>query len=139
MPQKEKSLEDELYRAGCFLLLIVGIAIFLYFKVILPKFPVIPCMFYEMLGIYCPGCGGTRAFGALLKGRLLQSLWYHPLVLYAVVVYGGFMVTQSLERLHIPRIKGWKFHTWYLYGAIVVIFFNFIIKNILLLCCHITL
>lgn len=139
MPQQKKSLEDELYKAGLVCLLMGGLVILFYFKVILPNFPVFPCVLYEMFGIYCPGCGGTRAFGALLRGQLLQSLWYHPLVLYVVVLFGGFMLSQSLERLHVPKVKGWKFHTWYLYGAIVVIFLNFIIKNILLLCCHITL
>ncbi|MBQ2106068.1 MAG: DUF2752 domain-containing protein, partial [Lachnospiraceae bacterium] len=27
-----------------------------------------PCVVQELTGLYCPGCGGTRALKALLKG-----------------------------------------------------------------------
>lgn len=48
----------------------------------------IPCLFYRATGIYCPGCGGTRAVKYLLEGKLLKSLWYHPLVGYVVLTVG---------------------------------------------------
>lgn len=38
-----------------------------------------PCAFYVATGLYCPGCGSTRATHALLHGHLLQSLRFHPL------------------------------------------------------------
>lgn len=139
MSQGKRSLEDELYRTGCVFLIIGCIGMLLYFKLILPNFDVFPCVLNRMFGIYCPGCGGTRAIFALFQGQLLQSLWYHPLVLYTVVIFGGFMVTQTCERLHVPRMKGWKFHSWYLYGAVAVILLNFFLKNLLLLGFHITM
>ena len=109
-----------------------------YDKIILNYFEGFPCVLYFLCGIYCPGCGGTRAVKALLDGAILQSLWYHPLVLYSVVLYGGFMLTHTLERLHIKDIRGWRFHNWYLYGALTIWIVNFILKNILLLYYHIT-
>ena len=45
-----------------------------------------PCLFHLLTGLYCPGCGGTRAFRALLAGNLLLSIRYHPLVAYMAVV-----------------------------------------------------
>ena len=139
MLQRKRSLEDELYRVGCFFLIFGSMAVVFYFRWILPNFKMPPCMFHEMFGIYCPGCGGTRAVVALLKGQLLKSLWYHPLVLYTVVIFGGFMLTQSLERLGVRRIRGWKFHSWHLYGAVTVLGLNFVVKNILLLCFRVEL
>ena len=65
--------------------------------------------------------------------------WYHPLVTYTVVIFGGFMLSQTLARLHIGRIKGWRFHEWHLYAAVGIMIGNFILKNILLLKFHITL
>ena len=43
------------------------------------------------------------------------------------------MLSQTLARLHIGRIKGWRFHEWHLYAAVGIMIGNFILKNILLL------
>lgn len=45
-----------------------------------------PCLFHLMTGLYCPGCGGTRAVRALFRGDLAMSFQYHPLVLYMAAV-----------------------------------------------------
>mgnify|MGYP002516621687 FL=1 len=45
-----------------------------------------PCLFRSLTGLYCPGCGGTRAVRYLLQGEIGRSLWYHPLVGYMAVV-----------------------------------------------------
>lgn len=44
-----------------------------------------PCLFHLMTGLYCPGCGGTRAVKYLLQGDWKNSLIYHPFVLYSVI------------------------------------------------------
>lgn len=125
--------EDMLYKLG-WLFLVLGCIGWLFFrKVLVPLLPDMPCIFLQVAGIYCPGCGGTRAIDALLKGQFLLSLWYHPLVLYTVVIFGGFMLTNTMHRLHIPWVKGWKYHSWHFYGALVVLGANWVIKNILLL------
>ena len=49
------------------------------------------CEFKRVTGVYCPGCGGTRAFFALLRLKPVKSFFYHPAVLYFVVVYLVFM------------------------------------------------
>ena len=38
------------------------------------------CMFHEMTGLYCPGCGATRALSALLHGEIGLSLHNNPLL-----------------------------------------------------------
>lgn len=37
----------------------------------------LPCMFYKMSGIYCPGCGAGRASVALLHGDILSAIDYN--------------------------------------------------------------
>ena len=43
------------------------------------------CPFKLILGIPCPGCGLTRAFISLLKGNLILSLQYNPLLILAFI------------------------------------------------------
>lgn len=135
--KRQKTLEDRLYVVGWIFLLAGSIGIFIYLQLLLPNVPSPPCVFFHILGIYCPGCGGTRALNALLHGRLLLSLWYHPLVLYTVVIFGGFMLTQTMERIHIKGVKGWKFHNWHMYAAVVILAANWGIKNFLLHFCNV--
>lgn len=33
----------------------------------------LPCIFLELTGYYCPGCGGTRACAALFQGKIVKS------------------------------------------------------------------
>ena len=47
------------------------------------------CIFHNATGLWCPGCGLTRATHALLTGHPLQSLGYNlftPLVLAAIIL-----------------------------------------------------
>src|ERR1700733_9675719 len=42
------------------------------------------CLLYNATGLYCAGCGATRALYALLHGRLLDAL--HDNVLFVAVL-----------------------------------------------------
>lgn len=129
--RKQTLLEDNLFRVGLIALAVGSAGVALYFGVILKQFEMPACVIEAGLQIYCPGCGGTRAVEALLHGHVLESVWYHPLVLYTVIIFGGFMLTQGLERLGIRQVRGWKYHNWHLYGAVIVLVCNFLIKNLL--------
>ncbi len=127
----KRTLEDELFYIG----LIVPAVLLAWASVdvfVIRRFlPALPCFFSTFLGIYCPGCGGTRAVEALLHGRILSAVWYHPLIPYAAAIYAGFMLTQGLHRMGFKRIRGWKYHDWYLWGGVVIMGMNFVIKNVL--------
>ncbi len=94
----------------------------------------IPCLFYCATGIYCPGCGGTRAVKYLLKGEILKSLWYHPLVGYLAIVIGieiGRTIFCHSEMKQISR--GWKrtpeHYHMEVYVGIAIILVNWAVKN----------
>lgn len=40
----------------------------------------IPCIFNEITGLYCPGCGITRMVLSLLKGDIYQAFRYNPII-----------------------------------------------------------
>ncbi len=51
--------------------------------------PLVPqCVIYKNTGLYCPGCGGTRAVISLLNGHIIRALLYNPgaVVLVAVIL-----------------------------------------------------
>ena len=56
-----------------------------------------PCILHHFTGLYCPGCGGTRAFVALINGHFLKSLYYHPVVLYVAVCLAWYLLKQITE------------------------------------------
>lgn len=129
--KKQFTLEDELFQIGIAALVAVLMLAVLYLCLLRRILPPIPCFFTTVFGIYCPGCGGTRALIAMLHGHFLKALWYHPLIPYMAVIYLGFMLTQGLSRLGFKRIRPWKFHYWYLWGGLVLLIANFILKNVL--------
>ena len=130
---KDKTLENELYLYGLIFLVVGTICFLAYVFFAYPYLKNIECIFYHMIGCYCPGCGGTRAVIALLHGKFLTSLWYHPIVIYSGTVYGVFMLSHTFEKFHLFGIKGIKFHNWYLTVGVLILAGNWIFKNILLL------
>ncbi len=133
--QMDQHLNVFIYRAGFVLLGFCAIAAVIVRMDLFSGIQLLEssCIFQVVLGMYCPGCGGTRAVLAFLRGEILQSLWYHPLILYGVVFFFLFMISQTAMRIF-PGYKGMRFRPWYLYGALVVIGVNFVLKNVLKLC-----
>ncbi len=74
------------------------------------------CQFHLLTGLYCPGCGGTRATYQLLHGNFLAAL--HDNALYVisltlVAVRGGWYLKRRFYRqptgLFIPPMAVWVF------------------------------
>ena len=43
------------------------------------------CLFHEATGLYCAGCGGTRAAAALVRGEFWQAVAYNPLTVFVLL------------------------------------------------------
>ena len=93
-----------------------------------------PCLLHALSGYYCPGCGGTRAVKFLLRGEIVKSFCYHPIVLYAVVLGGWFMISQTIERVSRGKVRiGMHFREIYMWLALSIIIVNCLVKNMALL------
>ena len=55
------------------------------------------CIIKEKFHIYCPGCGGTRALEALLKGNPVHSLYYNPMIIILIIYIVSIVITRILE------------------------------------------
>ena len=89
----------------------------------------IPCLFHELTGFYCPGCGGTRAVLALLAGHPVLSFLYHPLVPYCALVALVFAVSYAIYwKTKDPRFRLYLSDA-YVHVGLGIIVVNFLVKN----------
>lgn len=89
----------------------------------------VPCLFHMFTGLYCPGCGGTRAVKALLQGKPVLSFLYHPLVLYCALMAVLFSLSWFLYwRTGKPRYRLYL-ENRYIYVGVGLTAVNFIVKN----------
>ncbi|MEI8063947.1 MAG: DUF2752 domain-containing protein [Verrucomicrobiota bacterium] len=58
-----------------------------------------PCFFHKLTGLYCPGCGSTRALHQLLHGNLADALHFNPLAVLALPVLGYLVVRRSASQV----------------------------------------
>ncbi len=91
-----------------------------------------PCLLRTITGWYCPGCGGTRAVRSLLRGDILISLVWHPVVVSASCFFWIYLLSFAVGRISGGRIKEIKPRLWHFYVIIGIILLSCVIKNILL-------
>lgn len=121
---------------------VVALILMKLFHIDIEQLPIrrMSCLLYTLFHVYCPGCGGTRAVFALLRGDVLLSLYYHPVVVYTVVMYAWYLISNTVQWLSKEKIRiGTNFKTWYGVVAIVIIVVNWVVRNVLLLVWEITI
>lgn len=132
---KKYTVDDILFILGWLLFVpLAALVIFYNLGWIRPTEWLPPCLFRFVTGLPCPGCGGTRAFTAVLQGDLIHAFFYHPVVPFCYILYVIFMVTQTLERILRKttnlRFHGLSFRLEYVYVAVLLILVQWIIKVI---------
>lgn len=95
--------------------------------------PYNPCHFLKATGFYCPGCGGTRAVAFLFQGDIVNSLFYHPAVMYFVIGLIVFVLSHVLADLLKRETMRLLIKPVFFYGLIAVICIQFIYKNYFIL------
>ena len=88
------------------------------------------CAFFERTGVYCPGCGGTRAVICLIRGDVIRSFMFHPFVLYFAFTYTIFMVYEFCKK-HFKLLKKAFPVEILIYIGIGILILQWIVKVIL--------
>lgn len=127
----KRTLDDILYPATLCAAAVLAAAVLVYVRRF-SHVPIAACWIYEELHLYCPGCGCTRAFEALLRGDLLHSLRYNAGVLYFAVGVTVYLLTQTVQRLSRGKIRcALAFRPIYLHLGFGILVLNALVWNIL--------
>lgn len=94
----EKIDKKKLYFSLLFFIILFVLAI-IYLILIHYGF-IIPCVFHELTGLYCPGCGATRMIVSLLQFDFYQAFRFNPLL---------FCFLPFLSFIAILEYKNWLF------------------------------
>lgn len=87
----------------------------------------IPCPFYEMTGIYCPGCGATRGVKALAHGNVALAL--HENAWFFLFALPGMALALALGRWW-PESRTHEFAKRYMVVAALAAIPFTILRNI---------
>lgn len=90
------------------------------------------CIFHELTGLHCPGCGVTRAMHAVLQGRFLEAVGQNPLVMLCLPLIAWGVAIEATawvcgDRYRGPRVR-WP--RWAYWPLLVMIFGYWIMRNI---------
>ena len=91
------------------------------------------CNFRKYVGLYCPGCGGTRSILHLLNGHFIKSFLYHPAVIYVATASLAYISSYTAHLISKGKIKFIKIKPIFFYVLIAIIFAQWIIKNAIVL------
>jgi nitrate reductase gamma subunit len=84
-----------------FLIMVLFFVIALILYSVLFRFGiVIPCVFHELTGLYCPGCGVTRMMFSLLKLDFYQAFRYNNLVFLSIPLILFYFCDFIIKRFH---------------------------------------
>ena len=67
----------------------------------------IPCVFYKITGIQCPGCGNTRAVLSLVRGNIKAAFSYNALFLPEILYLLSIYVTCTVRYI---KGAGFSYH-----------------------------
>ena len=78
------------------IILLLGILLYGYYYLYQKWQIAIPCPFYKITHLYCPGCGITRMLFALFRLEIYQAFRYNPFVFCLLCGYGLFLIGKKI-------------------------------------------
>ena len=87
------------------------------------------CMFHAATGLYCPGCGATRALYALLHGNFLLALKDNALFMATLLVLAGWSARFIFRRSKRQPVT-FSLSPNFLWGFLVVAVVFAVLRNL---------
>ena len=101
--------------------------VYIYYKIYNQYHIGIPCIFFKVTGLLCPGCGITRAIFALLNFDILSAMHYNLLAVLLLPIILIYYILRIINWINFKVFSSKIFTTnfWYLLLFILVIFLIF--------------
>lgn len=126
MPTSSDILRREFPPARTFLLaggIALGAAAALFYFLFDPTrvaiFP--PCLFHQLTGLDCPGCGAQRALHQLLHGNLIAAIRLNAMFVFSLPLF-AWIGTRFLTRNVRGEPASFNFKWWWVYLAAWIAF-----------------
>lgn len=87
----------------------------------------VQCFFYKTTGLYCPGCGGQRAFHSLLHGNFQRAFHYNLLIYLMIPLVAAKFYEEIFEKKLIPSFL---FSKQFLIILIIFVVIFTVLRNI---------
>lgn len=94
------------------------------------KYIMLPeCQFYNWTGLYCPGCGATRAVIALMSGDILLSLRQNALIVVLLLVALALYIELLLKVVFEKCFKSLVLNLKFLWIFLIVFALYSVVRN----------
>lgn len=94
------------------------------------KYVMLPeCNFYKWTGLYCPGCGDTRAVIALMNGDILLSLRQNALMVVLLLILAAMYIELLLKVVFEKRFKSPVFNLKFLCIFLILFAVYSVVRN----------
>lgn len=88
------------------------------------------CPVHAATGLFCPGCGTTRALYALLHGRLAEALDANLLLVVLLPVLAVLGVLLFTAAVRDNRVRDLRFPPWVTFGLLALVTLFTILRNL---------
>jgi hypothetical protein len=89
-----------------------------------------PCLFRELTGLYCPGCGSTRAFLHLVHGHPFAALRSNPLLGAVLPLLLLAVIEPHPTGAWGARLRRVRYHPATGWGLVAVVVFFGVLRNL---------
>jgi hypothetical protein len=91
-----------------------------------------PCLFHELTGLQCPGCGSQRAIHSLLHLEIKQAFFYNPALCFAIPLVVLLIYLEYFGgRTRFPKLHQLFSGTKFITEVLIVIILYWIGRNLI--------
>jgi hypothetical protein len=89
-----------------------------------------PCLFHSLTGLYCPGCGMTRALFQLIHGHFIAAIHYNIFIVITTPLLAYVYFSMVAYALTGRRPRGSKAHPVLIAVFMALVITFWILRNI---------